>query len=121
MKKLIVLSMVGVLMLSIGVIAFADGNELPNWYNDMIKWRQERLNDAIKDGSISESEAEEWNEHYEDMREYHEENGFPVQGGGFNSGCPGGGFRRGFGPRGNSGNFQPGNGFGPGMMRGFNN
>lgn len=110
MKKIIAVSIIAVLVLSMGVIAFAESTaEVPEWFDEMIKWKKEQIDRALEDNTITEEQAELWNERIDYMEKYHEENGFAFPGG-----CAGGvrgGFGRGF--RGE----KPG--FGPGMMRGI--
>ena len=43
---------------------------------DRDEFREERLNKALEDGSITESEAKEWQEHFKYMDEFHAENGY---------------------------------------------
>ncbi|WP_425447786.1 DUF2680 domain-containing protein [Dethiothermospora halolimnae] len=112
MKKVLSVSLLLVLVLSVGTVTFAaaDG-DAPDWFNDMLEWRRDRIDEAVENGTITEEQAEYWNERMEYMEEYHNENGFD-----FPAGCHGGygrGMGRGFG-RGN------GQGFGPGMMNGQN-
>ena len=38
--------------------------------------RKERINRALEDGTITESQAKEWEEHFKFMDEFHEENGY---------------------------------------------
>lgn len=101
MKKIITLAMTTVIILSLGVIAFAEtNNEVPDWYNEMIKWKKDQVQQSVDNGQVTEEQANYWNERIEYMEKFHKENGF-----GFQGGC--GGFGRGY-RRG------PG-GFGPGM------
>lgn len=101
MKKIITLAMTTVIILSLGVVAFAEtNNEVPDWYNEMIKWKKDQVQQSVDNGQVTEEQANYWNERIEYMEKFHKENGF-----GFQGGC--GGFGRGY-RRG------PG-GFGPGM------
>lgn len=81
MKKLVTALLVSALILSVGAIAFAesDGN-LPEWFKGMIDWRKDRVENAVKDGVITQEQADQYIEHIEDMEEYHEENGFQEEG-----------------------------------------
>lgn len=87
MKKSIavLLIVVGVLMLAIPV--FADANELPDWFNDMMEWRKAQVQESVDEGLITQDQADAWLDHIEDMEEFHEVVGFPGPGG-----CHGGGF-----------------------------
>lgn len=107
MKKTIILTLAAVLVLSLGVMAFAENtNEAPDWYKDMIKWKKDQIQQAVTNEQITEEQAKYWNERIDTMEKYHEENGFNFPGG---CGGSGRGRGRGFG------------GFGPGMQGGFNN
>lgn len=103
MKKLMLVTLVIVFVLSMGVLSFAETNitETPDWYEDMLKWRKDQVEGALDQGLITEEQARLWNERMEYMEEYHLENGYGY------GGC--GGFGMGYGQRG-------GRGFGHGMM-----
>ncbi|KXG78237.1 DUF2680 domain-containing protein [Thermotalea metallivorans] len=106
MKKIIILSIVAVMILSLGLVAFAetqDTKEIPVWFTEMIKWKKEQIQKALDAKQITEEQAKFFNERLDAMEKYHKENGFN-----FPAGCGmGGGFGKG------------GRGFGGGMMRGF--
>ena len=103
MKKLIVISLILVFVLSMGILSFAETTvtEAPEWFQGMLKWKKEQIQEAVKDEVITEEQAKLWNERLDSMEKYHEENGFNFPGG-----CGGGGF-------------APGSGRGPGAGRGF--
>lgn len=110
MKKIIGLTVAALLVLSLGVMAFAEtSNEAPSWFSDMIKWKKDQVKQAVDSEQITEEQAKYWNERIDSMEKFHSENGFNFQGG-----C--GGFGRGQG-RGPGKGFG---GFGPGMQGGFN-
>ncbi|MDK2919064.1 MAG: hypothetical protein PWQ37_1797 [Candidatus Petromonas sp.] len=114
MKKGIALSLAAIVVLAMGVVAFADStNEVPQWFNDMIKWRKAQVDQAVKDKVITEEQAKYWKDRLDYMEKFYNENGF---GYGFPGACHGGygGFGRGFG-------YGPGmmSGYGPGMMGGY--
>ncbi len=112
-KKIIVLSLVAVLVLSMGAIAFAETiNNVPSWFKDMISWKKERVNEALKSGQITEEQATLFNERIEYMEKYHEENGFNFPGDCLNG--DGRGMGRGFGK-----GMMNGQGQRQGMMNGF--
>lgn len=76
-KKIIVLSVVAIFVLSIGAIAFAETTtDIPSWFKEMISWKKERVNESVKSGQINEEQAKTLNERIEYMEKYHEENGF---------------------------------------------
>ncbi len=89
---------------------FAETVEVPQWYNDMVQWRQERLEEAVDEGLITEEEAEWRLERWEAMEEFHADREF-----GFG---PGYGYR--YGPCHGEGGFMGGRrgGFG-GRSGGF--
>lgn len=110
MKKGIALTIVAVLVLSMGVMAFAESKiDTPEWFKDMMEWKRAQIKQAVKDNVITEEQAKYWEERLEYMEKYHEETGFNFPGGCY------GGFRGGFGKARNG----RGYGFGPGMMGGY--
>lgn len=100
MKKTLALVLVLVGVLTVGFAVFADTEDVPEWFTEMIEWRKAQVEESLEAGLITEDQAEAWFDHFDDMTEFHQENGFG--GGGF-GGCRGG---RGFGP---------GAGMGPGF------
>ncbi|RQD68613.1 MAG: hypothetical protein D5S00_08720 [Tindallia sp. MSAO_Bac2] len=124
MKKRLALGITMVLVLAFGMVSFAETVEVPQWYNDMLQWRQERLEEAVDEGLISEEEAEWRQEHWEEMKEFHLERELGVGPGSASGyglchreGGLMGGFMRGFsggmrgsgGPRGGFGGQRGGN------------
>ncbi|NLY45846.1 MAG: hypothetical protein GX053_07650 [Tissierella sp.] len=118
MKKIsIVLGLV--LTLTIGtVVAYADngisGMKFPGRYHseysvesmeellkERAEFREERLNSALENGTITETEAKEWEEHFKYMDEFHEENGYLHGGRGCGGGHRNGGMGHGMMMRGN--------------------
>jgi hypothetical protein len=103
MKKILMLSIVAVMVLSLGLVVFAEADtskETPAWFTQMIQWKKDQVQKAVDAKEITEEQAKLYMERFDDMEKYHQENGF-----GFQNGC---GFGRG------------GRGFGGGMMRGLN-
>ncbi|SNS63969.1 Protein of unknown function [Anaerovirgula multivorans] len=79
MKKMIALGVVMVLVLGLGMVAYAESNnEVPQWFNDMMTWRKGQVQESLEAGEITEEEAATWNEHFDQMEEYHTENGFQM-------------------------------------------
>ncbi|MFZ5969305.1 MAG: hypothetical protein ACOYVK_19275 [Bacillota bacterium] len=103
MKKWFVLAIAVVMVLSVGLVAFAD-TETPEWFTEMMKWKKDQVQQALDSKQITEEQAKLFNDRLEAMEKYHAENGFNFPVG---CGIGGGGFGRG------------GRGFGGGMMRGF--
>jgi len=107
MKKIIAVSIIAVLVLTMGVMAFAEATDsTPQWFKDMIQWKKEQVEKAVSEKTITEEQAKLFNERLDAMVKFHEENGFAYPGGCF------GGARAGF----RNGARGFGNGFGPGMM-----
>jgi hypothetical protein len=106
MKKrwIIILALIFGLAVQSFVFAATEKNELPQWFKEMVEWRQEQIQQSLEEGAITEEQAAYWKQHLEDMEEFHEENGF-------GTGICGGNRYMG----GRSGR---GRGFGPGMMQG---
>lgn len=109
MKKIIGLALVTVLVLSMGIMVFAESDEteteVPSWYKDMIEWKEDQIEKSLEDGNITEDQAKYWNSHFEYMEDFHSQSGF-----GFPGACHGGSFGR---------NSFRGQGYGPGMMGGY--
>lgn len=113
MRKLVsIVTIIAIISLMAATFVFAEENaNVPQWFKDMISWRKAQVEQAEKNGDISEDQAELYREHIDQMAKFHEENGFPYIMG----------FRR---PGGCGGNFYNNNinagntgyGFGRGMM-----
>jgi hypothetical protein len=108
---------VGALVLSLGIgslVAYADTTKTPSivpgnrntnfniedreaWFKERTEFKKEQIKKALESGLITEEEAKAWEEHFEEMEEFHNKNGF------MSGGCGGKGF---------------GMGRGMGMMRG---
>lgn len=113
MKKRYVVVLIVLAVLATSVVSYADVEELPEWFTDMIQWRKDQVNEALESEEITPAEAEQWMEHFTQMEEYHLEegfNGFGPMNGSFG--------RRGFGSM-FGGNRQ--RGFGGGCRNGWNN
>ncbi len=77
MKKTILFLMVLTLVLTLGLVAYADSvNELPQWFNDMMVWRRARVEEALDAGAINDGEAKAWRDRMDYMEEYYRENDF---------------------------------------------
>lgn len=85
MKKImLILSLLLVLVLS---ISFSYANEQDtrpglnvevreDWHQEKIDWKRKRIDEALDDGIINEDQARTWNEHFDYMEDFHDENGF---------------------------------------------
>lgn len=123
-KKVIILALI--LVMAIGsLISYGESIKVPNivldkgssrftsedretWVREMFEFRREELKNALERGLITEEEAKIWEEHFDYMEKFHEENNFmPFRCGGF-----------GFG-RGRDMGFMRGHGFRGPMMRGY--
>ncbi len=100
MKKKVAIGLTMLLVLSFSSMAFAASADVPDWYQEMRDWRQERVETALDEGLLTEEQAEWQQERWEAMDAYRLENGFA---GGF--GLCHGGFGGGFGGRGMMGGF----------------
>ncbi|MEN1759930.1 hypothetical protein [Anoxynatronum sibiricum] len=108
MKKRWLMVMTLLLVAALGAMVYAETVEAPQWFFDMIEWRQDRIEEALNEGLITEEQAAWQMERLEAMEAYHLENGFHRFGG---SACQGGGRMR-------SGGFQNGAGKMGGWFRG---
>ncbi|MTI55464.1 DUF2680 domain-containing protein [Geosporobacter ferrireducens] len=111
MKKSVLILTVIALMVTVFATAAlaAEKEESPQWFKDMLQWKKEQVEEAVKDGTITAEDAKLFYERFDAMEKYHEENGFTMNGMGFGS-CRGGLFNK-AGGRG---------GFSGGMMNRFN-
>ncbi len=50
--------------------------EWREWHRERMDWKREQVEEAVDEGLITEDKAKTWNEHYDSMEEFHEENGF---------------------------------------------
>lgn len=94
MKKILsILGLVGVIGLG-SAFAFASDGIVEDKYNinssndfnyeermqdrhdSMMEYHREDLDRALKDGEISQEEAQTWQDHYKYMEDFHNENGF---------------------------------------------
>ncbi|MCL5779434.1 MAG: DUF2680 domain-containing protein [Firmicutes bacterium] len=84
------------------------------FFNQMFDQHKTWLDNAVKDGKITEEQAKTWNQHFEQMKDFHNKNGMgPMMNGGMMN-MMGNGSGVGPGMMGN------GTGMGPGMMGNFN-
>ena len=96
MKKIIILiTIASILALTLSTFVFADdSSSLPQWFKDMISWRNAQIYQSVKDNAITEEQAQLYRNHIDQMEKFHEANGFPA-GMGF-GGCRGNGAGYGF-------------------------
>lgn len=115
MKRIIaIVTIMSIISLMLATVVFAaDNANVPKWFKDMISARKTQVDQAEKDGSITQDQAKLYKDNIDQMEKFHTENGFPngMMSGGF-GGCGGGRFN-------NSNNSNnTGFGFGRGMMGG---
>jgi len=115
-KRFWILAVVGILVLALAApAAFGalSGNQQNDqnqqFFSQMFDWHQQWLDQAQKDGQVTPEQAKVWQDHFNYMRDFHNQNGF----GPMNSMMNGGGMM--------SGNGFNGMGTGGGMMGGVNN
>ena len=115
LKKIIsFIAVLSALTLIFTTFAFADtAKDVPQWFKDMLTWKQAQIDQAVEDGTITQDQAASYKSRLDEMEKWHEQNGFgPGMTG--KGGC---GFT---GSEGRSSSFQSGmmNGqsFGPEMM-----
>jgi hypothetical protein len=114
MRKWIALTMVVLLVSLAGLFVYGESvNEVPQWFNDMIEWKKGQVDEALKDGIITEEEAALRKTRIEAMEERHIEKGF-----GFGMGMEG--CKRNFGRKMGMGR-KFGGGLGSGMMNRLTN
>ncbi|WP_066636749.1 DUF2680 domain-containing protein [Desulfolucanica intricata] len=92
--------------------AFAENADNPAkaWFDQMFANKKAYVDEAVKNGRLTEEQGQAYKEHFDQMYKWHEQNNFNCPMGGPGVGA---GFGRGMGCRG-------GLGWGPGAMGGFN-
>lgn len=83
----------------------ADTPDNKTWFDNMFSAKRAYVDQAVKDGRLTQEQGEAWKKHFDQMYSFHQQNGFICPMGG-----PGG--KRGMG-------FGPGMGRGGGMMGGW--
>lgn len=115
-KRLFVAVVIGALALAILIpTAFAavDGNQgNGEWFNGMFDAHKKWVGQSVKNGQITPEQGKAWEQHFDQMKEFHAQNGYncPGFGGGMMGGMMNG--------SGNGG--MMGGGYGPGMTGNFN-
>ena len=104
-KKLIAVIVLVALAALIAVPAFAaTGTDAKSWFEGRFAAKKAYVDQAVKDGTITAEQGATWNQHFDEMYKFHEQNGFICPMGG-----PGAGVGQGMGK---------GQGFGPGKGMG---
>lgn len=86
-----------------GAVYAQSGSATPEWFTEMLQWKKDKVEEAVNNGDLTKEEAERYNERFDDMEKYHEENGFDdypqrnKEGRGFGRHMGGKGFGRGAG------------------------
>lgn len=120
--KIILLLAALVLVVAMAVPAFADtATDAKTWFEQRFAAKKAAVDQAVRDGRLTEAQGEQIKDHFDTMYEFHQENGFTCpmgyQGmmGAAGGNCPFG--NQGQGPRGGFG----GQGMGFGRMMQQNN
>jgi hypothetical protein len=111
MRKNVVMAVVGVLALAILVpsaFAAVTGNQGDvDWFNRMFDYHKQWVNQSVENGQITPEQGKAWNQHFDQMKEFHSQNGFACPGfgggimgyGGFGGNGGYGGMMGGYGPQ----------------------
>ncbi|MCQ1529583.1 hypothetical protein [Lutispora saccharofermentans] len=75
-RTLLIITIVSILAIALSSIVLAAEDKTPQWFKDMMDWRADQIDQAQKDGAISQKEAEGYKQGLEQMKKWHEENGF---------------------------------------------
>lgn len=101
-KRYVVLALVGILALAVlapAAFAAVSGDQAaPDWFNRMFDFHKQWVDQAVQNGRITPEQGQVWNRHFDQMRSFHQQNGY---------GCPG------------LGGGMTGNGIYGGMMGGY--
>lgn len=77
MIKKIVIGGLIVMIVAVGMISFASiNNDIPGWFTDMQVWREEKLEEQLENGLVTEEEANILREEWAEMDAYRIERGF---------------------------------------------
>lgn len=85
MKRNILAVLLGLIILVVAIPAFAatvtdknDGllNQRMERLEQRMEWQKENLDKLIQDGTITEDQGKIWKEHYANMYQFHQQNGF---------------------------------------------
>lgn len=106
MKKALILAAGVLLIVALvapsAMAAIGSSNGYSNqFFDQMFDWHDQWLDNAVKNGQITEDQAKAWEDHFNYMRDFHNQYGFGMMGG----------MMGGFGGNGN---------YGYGMMGGYN-
>lgn len=98
-KKYTIVAVITLIAISmLATVAFAantsdtqnDNNNYQNFFSKMFDWHKSWVDKSLKDGKLTQEQADTWNEHFNYMQEFHSENGFGPMGSMMGSGaCPG--------------------------------
>lgn len=75
-RKSILVALLAMALVLGALFVYADGEVTPQWFTDMLKWKTERIDQAVVSGDITEEQALDFKARLEEMAAYHEENGF---------------------------------------------
>lgn len=85
-KRYVFLSLVGILALAVLVpAAFAavSGDQAaPDWFNRMFDSHKQWVDQAVESGQLTPEQGKAWSQHFDQMKAFHQQNGY---------GCPGAG------------------------------
>lgn len=97
-KRYVVMALVGVLALAILVpsaFAAVTGNQAnEDWFNRMFDYHKQWVNQAVDSGQLTPEQGRVWSQHFDQMKDFHAQNGYncPGFGGGMMGNFRGGGF-----------------------------
>ncbi|HZJ83304.1 MAG TPA: hypothetical protein VFD57_05800, partial [Clostridia bacterium] len=72
----------------------SEDEDFQEWHKDRVENRKQGLEEALEEGIITEKEAKTWEEHFDYMDKFHQENGYMRGGFGCHEGKSGGMMRR---------------------------
>lgn len=76
-KKVIVLAVMAALMLALALPALAaDDNPAMTWFKQRMEAKKAYVNQAVQNGQLTREQADAYNNHFDEMIQYHEQNGF---------------------------------------------
>ena len=116
MKKRYLIITVAVLALAAFIIpaAFAENtvNPAKTWFDQMFAAKKAYVDQAVQSGQMTEEQGKAYKDHFDQMYQLQQQNGFSCPGGGTGAGITNGGKGRGMGRGGQCCGFGMGNGLG---------
>lgn len=91
MKKWLVVAVLVTVMGILAIPAFAGDTTAPDWFRQMFDWKKARVDSMVESGQLTQEQGEAFKKHFDEMYQWHEQNGFVCPGPGMGWGMRNGG------------------------------